>query len=180
MSRLAEVRPIGKASKTTIASYGFLEVGRWSLSKRVKSGITFTLELYGAERVVYAFEVSDEVKYVGICREQDFKTRMRDYQNQGAQEKGGSTNKYVATRIKECLEARQAVNILALKPNESFRFHDLDIDLIAGLEKPLISLCDPDWNRELRRTRGKLVRQTLRSLTNDQLQSLKKSLEKSP
>jgi hypothetical protein len=177
---LAEARQMGKASKATLASYGFLEAGRWSLSKAVKSGITFTLELYREERVVYAFEVADEVKYIGICREQDFKTRMRAYQNQGAQKKGGSTNKHVATRIRECLEAGQDVNILALKPNQSIKFHDLDIDLIAGLEKPLINLCDPDWNRELKRTREKLMRRTLQNLTNDQLQSLKKLLEESP
>ena len=103
----------------------------------------------------------------------------------------------MATRIKECLQAGQAVDILALKPDENLKFHDLDIDLTAGLEKPFISLCDPDWNRELRRTREKHIRQALpglrslvkkgdveglrnRGFTNDQIRLLFESAEKSP
>ncbi|MCD6391516.1 MAG: hypothetical protein J7L92_05970 [Dehalococcoidia bacterium] len=136
---------MSKVKKAKLASCGFQEAGRWFISTNVKSGLGFQLKLYPAEKVVYAFEVQDEVKYIGIRREQDFKTRLKAYQYQGAQEKGGSTNKYVATKIKEHLQAGQAVNILALMPSNDLKFHDLHIDLIAGLEKPLISLCDPDW-----------------------------------
>jgi hypothetical protein len=151
-------------SKTTLAQYGFVKAGLWALKETLKSGIVFMLELFATERVIYAFVVDDEVKYVGACREQDFKTRMKDYQYQGAQERGGSTNKHVATRIKECLQAGQVVEILALKPDENLVFHNLAIDLVAGLEKPLISLCDPEWNREPRRTREKRMRQALPGL----------------
>jgi len=170
---------MSKVKKTKLASYGFQEAGEWFLNTSVKSGLGFQLKLYAAEKVLYAFEVQDEVKYIGICREQDFKTRLKDYQYQGAQEKGGSTNKYVATKIKEHLQAGQTVSILALMPSNDLKFHDLHIDLIAGLEKPLISLCDPDWNKEPKRTRGKLVRQALRRLTNDQIRSLQESIKKS-
>jgi len=186
-----------KVGKTMLAPYGFVEAGRWALNQNVKSGIGFALELYGSERVIYAFVVKNEVKYVGACREQGFNTRMKDYQYQGAQEKGGGTNKYVATRIKECLQTGQVVDILALKPDENLKFHDLDIDLVAGLEKPFIRVCDPDWNREPRRTREKHMRQALpglmslvkkgdveglrnRGLTKDQIRLLFESAEKPP
>jgi hypothetical protein len=185
-----------EVSKTTLAAYGFVEAGRWALNQNVKSGIKFTLERYGTERVVYAFVVQDVVKYLGACREQDLRAQMKDYQYQGAQEKGGGTNKHVATKIKESLQAGQVVDIVALKPDDDLKFRDLDVDLVAGLEKPFISLCNPDWNREPRRTRQKQLRQALpelvrlvkkgdmeglrnRGLTNDDIQSLSESVEKS-
>lgn len=170
---------MSKVKKAKLAAYGFQEAGRWFLNTKVKSGLGFELNLYTAQKVIYAFEVQGEVKYIGTCREQDFKTRLKDYQYQGAQEKGGSTNKFVATKIKEHLQAGQTVSILALMPNNDLKFHDLHIDLIAGLEKPLINLCDPDWNKEPKRTREKLARQELRRLTTDQIRSLSESIEKS-
>jgi hypothetical protein len=188
---------MAKVSDATLAQYGFVGAGQWALNENVKSGIGFALELYRAERVIYAFVVQNEVKYVGACREQDFNTRMKDYQYQGAQEKGGGTNKHVATRIKECLQAGQIVDIVALKPDDNLKFGDLDIDLVAGLEKPFISLCNPDWNREPKRTRQKHMRQAMpelvrlvkkrdmeglrnQGLTNDEIQLLSALVEKSP
>jgi len=69
-------------------------------------------------------------------------------------------------------------------------------DLVAGLEKPFINPCNPHWNRELRRTRQKQLRQALpelvrlvkkadveglrnRDLTNDGIHLLSESFEKS-
>jgi hypothetical protein len=169
---------MAKVSKTTLTPYGFAEAGRWFLKESLKGGISFTLERFPMERVIYAFVVDGEVKYVGVCREQDFKTRMKDYQYQGAQEKGGSTNKRVAARIKECLQAGQGVEILALKPDKKLMFHDLEIDLVTGLERPLIALCDPDWNKEPERTRQRRMRQALPGLMrlahNGDLESLRR------
>ena len=123
---------------------GFQEVGQWQLDGNLKSGVCFSLNAFHNDRVVYGYTVEGEVKYIGVCEkiETTLKDRLRRYQSMT----GGSTNARIAGLIKECLLAGKEVKILALKPNTEIRFHGLRVDLVKGLENPLLQETDPEWN----------------------------------
>jgi hypothetical protein len=129
----------------TIAEYGFVTAGEWTLRPTVKSGITFKLTAFASSRVVYAFVVDDQPKYIGIC-EKDTTTlqdRMSRYKNQ----QGGGTNKRISIKIRQALSAGKAVYIFALQPDIKFDYKDLEIDTVKGLENHLIARFKPEWNR---------------------------------
>jgi hypothetical protein len=133
--------------------YGFVQAGRWKLYDRVGSGITFELERLADRRVVYAFVVDDEVKYIGGC-EKDTTTlreRMKRYKSRQGREHstpgGENTNQHNARLIREHLEAGKPVLILALDPRPDCKYLDLTVDLVKGLENPLIARFKPEWNR---------------------------------
>jgi len=126
----------------TLEQYGFIEVGEWHLSN---SEIKPTLDKLANERVVYAFVVDDEVKYVGICDSP--KTTLK--KRMGSQR----YNKCMPNLIKKEKEAEKVVKIFALKPEES-EYKGLRVDLVRGLEYPLISqLNNPEWNEILSKYR---------------------------
>jgi hypothetical protein len=125
--------------------YGFVRVGAWVLHEKVKSGIKFELERWGDRRVVYAFVVGTEVKYIGVCEKDT--TTLHDRMNRYKSMVGGSTNRHNAGRIKQHLEAGEPVSIFALCPEPDCRFFDLTVDLVKGLENPLIKRFKPEWNR---------------------------------
>jgi hypothetical protein len=60
---------------------------------------------------------------------------------------GAGTNERIATKIKECLEKGEAVKIFALKPELSCDYKGLSVDLVKGLENPLIERLQPEWNK---------------------------------
>jgi hypothetical protein len=41
-----------------------------------------------------------------------------------------------------------AVRILACHPEQDVRVGTLRVDLVMGLEKPLIELVNPEWNKQ--------------------------------
>jgi len=125
-------------------NYGFAEVGEWRLKENLKSGITFQLNNFEKERVIYAFVVDGETKYIGICDSNTttLKSRMNRYKNL----QGAGTNERIAIEIRNCLKSGKAVRIFALKPPSSLDYKDLNVDLIKGLENPLIESLRPDWN----------------------------------
>lgn len=128
----------------SLSEYGFEEAGEWHIYGNVKSGINFRLRKFENERVIYAFVVDGEVKYIGICLG-DFTTlteRLGRYKSMI----GGSTNERVASLIRECLEQSKNVRIYALKPELECKYGDLDVDLVRGLESPLVNRFDPEWN----------------------------------
>lgn len=129
---------------TTLDHYGFLEAGRWMLKEGLKSGITF--ELYGFEkaRVVYAFVVDVEVKYVGVCS--NSKTTLKDRMGRYKSWQGGGANERIAKRIRKRLAQDEIVKIFALKPESSCQYRGLIVDLVKGLENPLICELQPEWN----------------------------------
>ena len=133
--------------------YGFVEAGRWVLSDRVKSGIAFELNTPGDRRVVYAFVVADEPRYIGICEKDTttLKDRLKRYKGrQGPRRKrpgGENTNQRNARLIRQHLEAAEPVLIYALAPAPGCSFVDLQVDLVKGLENPLIARFEPEWNR---------------------------------
>lgn len=143
---LALLLRLEELSRTNIdlTTYGFVPVGHWQLYDKVKSGIQFKLSHFQQERVIYAFVVDGSPKYIGICDNDatTLKARMGRYQSLC----GGSTNKSNASRIRFCLLAGQTVQIFALKPQADSKFTDLPVDLVKGLENPLITKFKPEWN----------------------------------
>jgi len=125
-------------------NYGFVEVGKWKLKERLKSGIAFELHRFKEERVVYAFVIDDEAKYIGICDNTSttLKNRMSRYQSL----QGAGTNERIADKIKDCLKRGKTIKIFALKPKSTLQYKGLNVDLVKGLENPLIKRLKPEWN----------------------------------
>ncbi len=125
-------------------NYGFVEVGEWKLEESLKSGVAFELYNFQKERVVYAFVVDDEVKYIGVCDNTSttLKDRMSRYQSQ----QGAGTNERIANKIKDCLKRGKAIKIFALKPESTLQYKGVNVDIVKGLENPLIGKLKPEWN----------------------------------
>jgi len=124
--------------------YDFVEIGEWKLKKGLKSGITFKLNKFEDERVIYAFVVDDKVKYIGVC--ENSTTTIKDRISRYKSLQGAGTNERIAGKIKDCLKDGRTVRIFALKPKSTLLYKDLKIDLIKGLENPLIKKLNPEWN----------------------------------
>lgn len=127
-----------------LSNYGFVKAGKWKLKNSLKSGIAFELYNFQNERVIYAFVVDNKVKYIGICENTrtTLKGRMERYQHFV----GAGTNERIAGNIKKCLKQRKEVKILALKPKSELRYEGVYVDLVKGLENPLIEKLKPEWN----------------------------------
>ena len=125
--------------------YGFVHVGEWLLDGKLKSGVRPNLEALKNERVVYLFAVDARPKYVGVCQEDTttLMARMNRYKSMA----DSGTNENVAKLIRDALLSRKNVSIWALKPPDYYRHGDLKIDLVKGLENPLIDRFKPEWNR---------------------------------
>ena len=136
-----------------LEQYGFVHVGQWVLCDSVKSGVSFKIDQLANARVVYAFVVNDEVKYIGICEKNSttLKHRLNRYkslQGRGRITEGGeNTNQHNVRLIKECLAAGDVVLIYALEPSHKFEIANVQVDLVKGLENPLIVKFTPPWNR---------------------------------
>jgi len=131
------------ATCSSLTDYGFVSAGKWTLNNRVKSGISFELCDLKDERVIYAFTVDNDVKYIGICDTTNttLKNRMNRYQSMI----GAGTNERLAKQIKRLLEQGKTVRIYALKPDTQIQHKGLNIDLIKGLENPLIDKLRTEW-----------------------------------
>lgn len=110
----------------------------------LNSGIRSTLQRYHDDRVIYAFVVEGRRVYIGVCEKDTttLRARMGRYQSMA----GASTNKSNAHRIRRCLEGGRTVEIHAAKPAANARYADICIDLVKGLENPLIEKFKPEWN----------------------------------
>ena len=127
-----------------LQEYGFIEVGQWRLKDSVKSGVTFKVDRYQNDRVIYAFVVDGNPKYVGICDKST--TTLKDRMSRYRGRVGGGTNERIASAIRGELERGSTVKILALRPHRSIQYRGLHIDLVKGLENPLLKAIDPDSN----------------------------------
>jgi hypothetical protein len=127
-----------------LLTFGFREAGTWSLDERLKSGVLFALTAHGDDRVVYGFTVDGIVKYIGVCDNTatTLADRLARYQNMA----GAGTNRRIAGHIHEELRASRSVRILAWKPDHTLEVGGLKIDLVKGLENPLIDAVQPEWN----------------------------------
>ena len=89
-------------------------------------------------------------KYLGICEKDTtaLKDRMGRYKGQLGGGGGSiSTNERVSNIIRQMLDQGKRVEIYALKPATKDIFMDLQVDLVKGLENPLIASFKPEWNR---------------------------------
>jgi hypothetical protein len=123
---------------------GFVEAGMCSFDPGLKSGVRFSVTRSHGERVIYAFVVDEAAKYVGVCDNTKtcFASRMSRYQGMTC----NGTNKRIAERVKRVLSQGSTVKIFVWRPEQQVRVGDLTIDLIKGIENPLISRIHPEWN----------------------------------
>jgi hypothetical protein len=123
---------------------GFAPAGSCSIDPGLKGGVRFTLTHLRQERVIYAFTVNSETKYIGVCdnTETCFADRMSRYQGLI----GAGTNKRIVALIKASLAQARTVQILAWKPSADLVVAGLRVDLVKGLENPLIGWARPEWN----------------------------------
>jgi len=149
-------------SKLDLLQLGFSNAGAWQLYPRKKSGVQAHLSAYHKERVIYAFLVADECKYIGICENSD--TTLADRMGRYENKVGGSTNKRICELIQQSLATGRSVEIMALKPEASFEFAELKVDLVKGLENPMIQWADPQWN-----IKGKSLTGSIRYVSLDSL-----------
>ena len=124
--------------------YDFVDIGEWKLKEGLKSGITFKLNKFENERVIYAFVVEDKVKYIGVC--ENSTTTIKDRMSRYKSLHGAGTNECIAGKIKDCLKNGRTVRIFTLKPKSTLLYKDLKIDLVKGLENTLIKKLKPEWN----------------------------------
>jgi len=127
-----------------LRNYGFVEVGEWRLKESLKSGITFNLNKLGDERVIYAFAVDDKTRYIGVC--ENSSTTLKDRMGRYRSLQGAGTNKRIAIKIRDHLKCKKVVKIFALKPESIYQYKSLNVDLVKGLENPLIKELRPEWN----------------------------------
>lgn len=123
---------------------GFGKVGTCHLDERLKWKVRFKVSERANERVLYAFAVEDEIVYIGVC-ESDKTTlaaRMNRYQGRI----GRGTNKKVAEFLEKRLRKGLQVTILGWKPDADIRVGQFRVDLVKGLENPLIARASPELN----------------------------------
>jgi hypothetical protein len=135
---------LGRRRAVFLTAYGFIECGEWVLSDRSRSGVDFRLHALKHERVIFAFVVNGEAKYLGIC--QGSEVMLRDRMDRFKNLVGGGTNERVAVEIRKLLDAGTRVKILGLDP-PTMQYKGLEVDLVSGLKSSLIQRVNPAWNR---------------------------------
>ena len=136
--------PKGEATSSFLSELGFRPAGNCSLDPSLKSGVRFHIHHLADERVIYACVVDGRVRYIGVC--DSTKTTLRDRMGRYQSKVGAGTNKRITEIIQVCLSQGEKVEIFALKPEASLSFRELKVDLIKGLENPLLQAMQPEWN----------------------------------
>ncbi len=129
---------------TPLEDHGFVEAGKWELANGVRSGIRFSLRRLAERRVVYAFVVDQVPKYIGVC--DTSRTTLKDRMQRYQAKTGGGTNERIAELIRRCLVEGRTVKIFAMLPGQAAPYKNLQLDLVRGLEYPLIERLKPEWN----------------------------------
>ncbi|MEP7113885.1 MAG: GIY-YIG nuclease family protein [Ilumatobacteraceae bacterium] len=127
-----------------LAGLGFAVAGTCVLDAKLKSGVRMVVHANREDRSIYAFVVDGDAKYIGICDSSATCLSARMSRYQGLM--GAGTNKRIATLLRAALEANQRVEILAWVPPGPVLVGQLEVDLVKGLENPLIALIKPEWN----------------------------------
>lgn len=132
--------------------YGFHKVGKWKLQKNRRGEEEIKPDLDKGstlvrERVIYAYTMGRKVKYIGIC--QGKKTTLRKRLNRH----NWRTNMKIKSvkSLHDGLKDGRRIMIYAWKPSEGRRYKWLNVDLIKGLESPLIRrfrTIEMGWNRQ--------------------------------
>lgn len=124
--------------------FSFQLAGSWKLDQSLKSGIRFSLTNYSQDRVIFAFTVNMEIKYIGVCRSPNTTLFDRMYRFQSMA--GYCTNKRIAELIRKSLSNGQSVTILAWQPDEGVKIIGEEVDQMLGLKNTLIRALDTEWN----------------------------------
>jgi hypothetical protein len=119
-------------------------VGHCLLTSDLNKGVSFSVNIFQNEWVIYAFYANDELEYIGVC--DSTKTTLNDRMKRYQAMTGGGTNKKVADSIKEYLSNGRTVTIWPWKPDIELIIKGLKVDLVKGLENPLIHIFKPKWN----------------------------------
>jgi hypothetical protein len=125
---------------------GLLCVGEWRIDRGLKSQVRFSLTRFQEARAVYAYMVGSSLKYIGVCHTTNTTLAKRLARYQGMT--GGGTNKRVAGLIRAALLHGDIVTIHAWAPPNDITYKGLLVDLVNGLENPLIALLRTEWNRQ--------------------------------
>ena len=128
----------------TAQEAGFVAAGSCRLDPALLSGVRFTVTALQDQRVVYAFSVDGVIKYIGVCNTPNTTLRQRMKRYQGMM--GSGTNRRVTLEIKAALFGGSRISILALQPQGSLKHGKFAVDLVKGLENPLIETFHPLWN----------------------------------
>ena len=134
-----------------LINFGFKKAGRCELSNNYVSGVDIILNQFKEERVIYCFVVDDTIKYIGICEGQNrtLDMRMKKYRSRADHQKNNTgTSLEIIKKIKKCLEKDKIVEIFAHKPPNNYIYKNFEIDLVRGLEYPLIEKYRESlWNK---------------------------------
>ena len=131
---------------TRLLELGFQKVGECQRDTNLKSGVRFIVNNLRNDRVIYAYEVEGRVKYIGVCHNTN--TKLKDRMSRYQAMQGAGTNEKITKLIRECLEKGQQVNIMAWKPDNKLKLKGITVDLVKGLENPLIGELNPEWNTQ--------------------------------
>lgn len=136
--------PIISHKCSGLAEAGFQHVGHWEIDEKLKSSVRYVIDMHIKDRVIYSFCVDGELKYIGVCDNTNtcLSDRMKRYKGMV----GEGTNKRVTLQIKDCLNQGKEVSIWALKPDGELTYKEVRVDLVKGLENPLIKKFRPEWN----------------------------------
>ncbi len=126
----------------------FSLAGEWVIDTTLKHNINCNLTDMMDKRVIYAFRNNNTFKYIGICdaKGTTLKVRMDRYKYGS----GSKTNKRIAKLIYEQLKLNESVLIYAFEPQKDFAINNINIDLVRGLEYPLIDMFLDEsvkWNK---------------------------------
>lgn len=123
-----------------LRSLGFKRAGQWVLRN---GRLYYDGSRFDDKRVVYAFVFGGEVVYIGICdsRRRTFRDRMKLYETHSAR-----VHDSARKRIKAALDARKKVEVYATYPSRRVHYQGIEVDLVRGLEYPLIDAFPGVWN----------------------------------
>lgn len=133
-----------------LLTLGFRDIGRWIPAQR-EGCLDYVLDgtntkadsiLLDARNSLYAFAMTDEVKYIGKTA-RTIRERFVGYRNPTTRQR---TNLRNNRNIREALASGAVIRILVFNPISFLRYGDFEINLAAGLEDALIEAFDPPWN----------------------------------
>lgn len=133
-------------SQGELKEYGFRKVGAWTLQNgQLKP--EYEDDQLVDERVIYAYVADRKVKYIGICQADETTLRKRLSKHKWNKK----TKKLKSVKyLRDALKEKQRVAIYAWYPAKKRIYEKLQIDLIKGLESPLIcrfKTVKNGWNR---------------------------------
>lgn len=128
-------------SLASLIAIGFREIGAWELDdNKIRLNLT---EMRKASPALYAFIVSNEIRYIGKTR-QLLEKRLYFYSKPGATQ---STNIRVNKLIMNELVLGNNVNIFGFARPFSMKIGNFKLSLAGGLEDDIVKQLRPAWNK---------------------------------